>query len=590
MRRPINRNSSLQILVLINVLQAASSLLFAGEWDRQARPTADPISAASLFPWGADFRTPDEVGLKFEPVSFQNSQGTKLRAWYFPAAHSNKCILLCMGNSGNISLMLPYARFLQDAGFNALLFDYSGFGKSEGIASIVTLLNDTSAALEYLLTQRRLNTGDIGVLGISLGTIPALTIAADHPVGAVALEDVFVPESEIKRWLPRRQNLSTVEQFALRSIEALILPKVNPQRNAARLNCPLFLLHGVNDHLLTPRGTLEVAENAGGPKRIWLMRDTGHAPHSLEVNDREYAAQLTCFFRDAFAGDLKQPEVPFQTQSVDGLYEITASLQHTAAVNPNPEGAISLPDAEPLEIAFADRTGRYHFEQRMLRQGDSFSTTLNFRPTDVFAVKMHHTVAVDNDRWQTKKSDYSEALASFNECLQQVFQNERNSRIFVEDRGHYFYDQRFQKLLPQLSKEDVQSVLDQLQQPDEIPETLRPRYARLLARLQCWPDGKCTIAPDDRGLDCAELMLKYCPQNVITHYELGNARIELGFADSAVGDALYRLAKARLAAGRVEEARDLLRYHLQVLPNGVPTNLTEQRIQSIKSLNDLLSH
>jgi ribosomal protein L16/L10AE len=108
-------------------------------------------------------------------------------------------------------------------------------------------------------------------------------------------------------------------------------------------------------------------------------------------------------------------------------------------------------------------------------------------------------------------------------------------------------------------------------------------YAKLLARIQCWPN---TIHESDEPV-YAEKMLKYLPPDPNQYYEMGNARLEIGFRDSVVGDALYRLARHRLRHGRVEEARESLNRYVQVLPSFVKTNLTPERIASMKTLEEL---
>jgi len=83
-------------------------------------------------------------------------------------------------------------------------------------------------------------------------------------------------------------------------------------------------------------------------------------------------------------------------------------------------------------------------------------------------------------------------------------------------------------------------------------------------------------------------MLQYLPDEPEDYYELGNARFQLKFRDSVVGDSLFRLAKSRLTNGEANEARKLLRLHVSILPEHVPTNLSAENISSINTLNDLI--
>ena len=149
--------------------------------------------------------------------------------------------------------------------------------------------------------------------------------------------------------------------------------------------------------------------------------------------------------------------------------------------------------------------------------------------------------------------------------------------------GMNFYN--YSEYLPKYSQLLAIRVLNELPQPDSIPERIRARYASLLARLHCWPKQNADIQHE---LQFGETMLKYLPQKPDDYYELGNARFQLKFRDSVVGDSLFRLAKARLLVGDSEAARRLLRMHMSVLPEHVPTNMTEGRIASIQTLEDLI--
>ncbi|MCP4170200.1 MAG: hypothetical protein GY758_05425 [Fuerstiella sp.] len=64
----------------------------------------DPVSQVCLRPMKGDYRRPDQVGL--------TASGQELRACFFPGRDAQQSILFCMDNTGDISLMLPYAGIL----------------------------------------------------------------------------------------------------------------------------------------------------------------------------------------------------------------------------------------------------------------------------------------------------------------------------------------------------------------------------------------------------------------------------------------------------------------------------------------------
>ena len=69
--------------------------------------------------------TPKEVGLVYEDVSFKASDDVALHGWFVPAEGSNKTVLFCHGNAGNISHRIDMAKLFNDADINILNIDVS---------------------------------------------------------------------------------------------------------------------------------------------------------------------------------------------------------------------------------------------------------------------------------------------------------------------------------------------------------------------------------------------------------------------------------------------------------------------------------
>jgi hypothetical protein len=297
-----------------------------------------------------------------------------------------------------------------------------------------------------------------------------------------------------------------------------------------------------------------------------MMEGVGHAPESLEVNDLEYAAQLVSFFRQAFTKSVAEPSVTVTTKKIaDDRFAVDVKVETM--------GEASV----PVQICVGTKTrATCGFRRCMVSGAHTESLELNFEPDHVSAICAMNAVPDNDGRWSESLSEYSTCLSDCNLCNSLLFSS--MSEAVLHGDGTWFYS--FASHYP---KSVVRDVMARLPEPEQIPERIRPRYAKLLARIQCWPN---VIHESDKHV-YAELMLKYLPLDPNQYYEMGNARIEIGFRDSVVGDALYRLARHRLRQGRVEEARDLLTRHVQVLPPFVQTNLTPDRIASMTSLEEL---
>jgi len=108
------------------------------------------------FPVRAVAETPASRGLPFEEAQLTASDGTRLAAWFIPAPNPTGVVLFCHGNAGNISHRLDVAAFFRGLGLSTLLFDYRGYGRSEGRPTEAGTYLDADAAWRHLAGERRL--------------------------------------------------------------------------------------------------------------------------------------------------------------------------------------------------------------------------------------------------------------------------------------------------------------------------------------------------------------------------------------------------------------------------------------------------
>jgi len=84
------------------------------------------------FPERELWTTPKSAGLAYEDVILKTVDGVKLSAWYIPADYEQGVLLFCHGNAGNISHRLDSLKIFHSLNLSVLIFDYRGYGKSEG--------------------------------------------------------------------------------------------------------------------------------------------------------------------------------------------------------------------------------------------------------------------------------------------------------------------------------------------------------------------------------------------------------------------------------------------------------------------------
>ena len=498
----------------------------------------DPISRNFMAPVLEDFIRPDEVGLKYEEFFFPNETNESLRGWFIPVDGANKTVLFCMGNTGNISGMLLYAKLLADGGVNVMLFDYQGFGGSTGIATALSLLGDTLSAFDYLTQTRGIASRDIGVFGVSLGSPLAIAVAAERNAGAVAVEDVLLPTVQIEKMKDLLPD-DFAMRMALGGLRTVVLPRVEPLTNVPRLKCPLFLLHGEHDWLLSPSGTVEVAKISRVPTRVWIMQGAGHAPETLEVNELEYASQIQQFFLEALQGDMSGPDISM-TSGMNGE-------QWTATVT------VEADKVAAWQIAVGSADGKFQFARR--HAGGKFSLTLEtpFDPVHVSAVAFENFTVQPDGTWAPELSDLSESLAKFRSLQQGIARNCRWQPEVLTSNGRSF---RIQRRVGQ----DWDWLQQQLLPAESIHPGVRPRYAREIAQFYC----RLSSVDQEACLPILDSMVQYLPDDPDKYYQLDNAGFQLKLEDPAIAHCLTCLARKQFSDGKLTDASATLRRAVQV--------------------------
>jgi uncharacterized protein len=506
----------------------------------------DPISRNFMAPFMEDFVRPEAAGLKYEEVSFPNTTKETLRGWYISAAGADKTVLFCMGNTGNISGMLLYAKLLAEGGVNVMLFDYQGFGGSTGIATAMSLLSDSLSAFDYLTETRGIAAKNIGVFGVSLGSPLAIAVAVERDAGAVAVEDILLPTSQIdamKHLVPD----TFANRMAIAGLQTVVLPKVEPMINVPKLKCPLFLLHGEHDWLLPPAGTVKAANVATVPTRVWIMQGAGHAPETLEVNELEYASQIPRFFREALNGKMAEPKVALVSQKNGDEWTATVTVAND---QPAANGQIA---AWQIVVGSAD--GQFRFARRHVAGHLTVDITTPFEPVHASAIAFDNFEPQADGTWEPKLSELSQGLAKFRQLQQGIEKNCRwqqkavglkngNGGVLVSHRVPQDWDWFQAQLLP----------------AESIHPGVRPRYAREIAKFYI------RLPQEDQAtnLPIVNSMLQYLPDDPDKYYQLDNAGFQLKLVDHAIARCLTCLARKQFSDGQLNDACSTLRRAIQV--------------------------
>lgn len=149
---------------------------------------------------------------RIETVSFFSSDGTRLKGWWMDTPGARRVVLFFHGNRRRPTDYALRLKTLAELGVKAFLFDYRGFGQSEGcIRRESDIYLDGQAAWDYLHKDRRIAARDIVLWGRSMGGAVAVEMARRQAAGLLVLESTFFDLEEMARihyrWLPTRYLL-----------------------------------------------------------------------------------------------------------------------------------------------------------------------------------------------------------------------------------------------------------------------------------------------------------------------------------------------------------------------------------------------
>ncbi len=155
-----------------------------------------------------------------EDVWFENIGGNRLHGWFFLALGQPPVgtIIYFHGNGGNIQNVSPIGARFASRGFNVLLFDYRGYGQSEGwLDDEDALYADANAAYDYVVRERGLTSDSLILYGHSLGTAAATDLASRRTCAALILEAGLSSGSEMAKlvlpWLPQQLHFLARNRF-----------------------------------------------------------------------------------------------------------------------------------------------------------------------------------------------------------------------------------------------------------------------------------------------------------------------------------------------------------------------------------------
>ena len=223
--------------------------------------------------------SPQQFGCTAEDVYFTSRDGVRLHGWFLKSQATGPArgtIVHFHGNAANISNHIACVYWLPARGFNLLMFDYRGYGKSEGSPTRAGTIADGHAAIDYALSRADVDRSRLFVYGQSLGGAVATVVVAERAeVRALVVEGTFADYRKIAARHLANRIWSTSIASAIAS--ATISGEFQPVDYVAKISPrPVFVITGEQDTICYPELGRALFDAAKAPREFWEAAGAEH--------------------------------------------------------------------------------------------------------------------------------------------------------------------------------------------------------------------------------------------------------------------------------------------------------------------------
>ena len=195
-------------------------------------------------------------GLTVEDADFSADDGVQLHGWYCPVEEPKAVVLVSHGNAGHIAYRADEIKLWQrQLGVTVFMYDYRGFGRSEGRPNEAGVYADARAAYRWLTEQEGIPADQIVLRGESIGSAVSLQLALEVPCRVLILESPFTSAVDMG-------SLS----FPFLPVRILMRNRFDSISKIDRYHGPLLITHGTRDSLVPFEMGKRLYERANQPK------------------------------------------------------------------------------------------------------------------------------------------------------------------------------------------------------------------------------------------------------------------------------------------------------------------------------------
>ena len=249
--------------------------------------------------------SPDDLGI--ERVEFHSESGATLHGWFIRGRKGAGAVVLMHGVRANRVSMLGRARFLSEAGYSVLLFDFQAHGESIGRQITFGHLESRDAQAAVAFLRARLPDEKIALIGTSMGGAAALLASPLLVTDAMVLEQVYPAidraisnrlKTRLGFWAGALTPLLTLQLGPRLGVRADLL---RPVDRVGQIAAPKFFIAGAQDQATTLAESHQLFNAASEPKELWIVEGAGHVDLHRAATE-EYENRVLAFFNKYLRG------------------------------------------------------------------------------------------------------------------------------------------------------------------------------------------------------------------------------------------------------------------------------------------------
>ncbi len=266
---------------------------------------------------------PVQLGYEYRDVDFKSIDGLNLHGWWFPARQESKAIVIFLhGNGENISSHFAAVSWLTEYNYDVFIFDYRGYGASQGEPDLDWVVTDIFQAFDYVdgMNEWKL---PVFLIGQSLGASMGIYTLSEKPhnIRAAIFISPFSDYRGIVRHVLSRSWLTWLLQWPL---SYTVSNRYRPLDYVSQLPpVPILYLYSKEDRVIPAEQVLSLYRNTSPPKYIEQVKG-GHS----DIMGLDYNRKIVLRYLQQW---LKKSNDPLSLHNPAGLSAIAAPVARLSA-------------------------------------------------------------------------------------------------------------------------------------------------------------------------------------------------------------------------------------------------------------------